>query len=132
MPKSQFEKEWTGVALFFEPTSNYQAIHTKEQTLLALLLKLVTHRGLILTIVLVSLLMTLTSILNSYFLQVVIDRLIPTKATTTLTIIACGLLIAYVFNSLFLYLSMPIPSRPSCFIWSNILGELYQLSKRTY
>ena len=86
MPKSQFEKEWTGVALFFEPTSNYQAIHTKEQTLLALLLKLVTHRGLILTIVLVSLLMTLTSILNSYFLQVVIDRLIPTKATTTLTI----------------------------------------------
>lgn len=104
MPKSQFEKEWTGVALFFEPTSNYQAIHTKEQTLLALLLKLVTHRGLILTIVLVSLLMTLTSILNSYFLQVVIDRLIPTKATTTLTIIACGLLIAYVFNSLFLYI----------------------------
>lgn len=104
MPKSQFEKEWTGVALFFEPTSNYQAIHTKKQTLLALLLKLVTHRGLILTIVLVSLLMTLTSILNSYFLQVVIDRLIPTKATTTLTIIACGLLIAYVFNSLFLYI----------------------------
>lgn len=48
--------------------------------------------------------MTLTSILNSYFLQVVIDRLIPTKATTTLTIIACGLLIAYVFNSLFLYI----------------------------
>lgn len=48
-------------------------------------------------------LITLISILGSYFLQAVIDNYIPNSLNNTLAIVASGLLILYVFNSMFNY-----------------------------
>jgi ATP-binding cassette subfamily C protein/competence factor transporting protein len=47
--------------------------------------------------------MTIISICSSYFLQGVIDTYIPNGTYQTLSILAIGLLIAYVFNSIFSY-----------------------------
>lgn len=47
--------------------------------------------------------MTIISICSSYFLQGLIDTYIPSGTYQTLSILAIGLLIAYVFNSIFSY-----------------------------
>ena len=47
--------------------------------------------------------MTIIGICSSYFLQGIIDTYIPDGTYFTLSIIAIGLLIAYVFNSIFSY-----------------------------
>lgn len=47
--------------------------------------------------------MTIISICSSYFLQGVIDTYIPNSTYQTLSILAIGLLVAYVFNSIFSY-----------------------------
>lgn len=54
-------------------------------------------------IILAALLMTIISICSSYFLQGLIDTYIPNGTYQTLSILAIGLLIAYIFNSIFSY-----------------------------
>ncbi|MDE6492381.1 MAG: peptide cleavage/export ABC transporter, partial [Lactobacillus sp.] len=54
-------------------------------------------------IILAALLMTIISVCSSYFLQGLIDTYIPSGTYQTLSILAIGLLIAYVFNSIFSY-----------------------------
>ena len=61
------------------------------------------QKSLLTNIILASLLMTIISICSSYFLQGVIDTYIPNGTYQTLSILAIGLLIAYVFNSIFSY-----------------------------
>lgn len=61
------------------------------------------QKKLVRNIIVAALLMTLISICSSYFVQGLIDTYIPNGTFTTLSILAIGLLIAYVFNSIFLY-----------------------------
>ncbi len=55
-------------------------------------------------IVIAAMLITFISIVGSYYLQLIIDRFIPSKNINGLTILAGSLLVVYVFNSLFNYL----------------------------
>lgn len=61
------------------------------------------QKKLVRNIIVAALLMTLISICSSYFVQGLIDTYIPNGTFTTLSILAIGLLIAYIFNSIFLY-----------------------------
>ena len=61
------------------------------------------QKKLVTNIILAALLMTIISICSSYFLQGLIDTYIPNGTYQTLSILAIGLLIAYVFNSIFSY-----------------------------
>lgn len=61
------------------------------------------QKKLVTNIILAALLMTIISICSSYFLQGVIDTYIPNGTYQTLSILAIGLLVAYVFNSIFSY-----------------------------
>lgn len=61
------------------------------------------QKKLVTNIILAALLMTIISICSSYFLQGLIDTYIPSGTYQTLSILAIGLLIAYVFNSIFSY-----------------------------
>ena len=60
------------------------------------------QKRLMINIILAALLMTIISICSSYFVQGIIDTYIPDGTYQTLSILAVGLLIAYVFNSIFL------------------------------
>ena len=46
---------------------------------------------------------TIISILGSYFFQVLIDNYIPNGMEQMLDIVVMGLIVAYVFNSIFVY-----------------------------
>ena len=101
--KKRFEKEWSGVALFIAPTADYKPIKQDKKSLLAFVPGLLKQKSLVINIILAALLITIISIAGSYFLQAVIDTYIPNNMHGTLAIIAVGLLVFYIFQSIFTY-----------------------------
>lgn len=98
-----FDKEWTGVALFFEPGENYIKYKEEVPGLLSFLPILFRRKSLIAVIVLLSFLVTLVNIIGSYYLQSIIDRLIPQEDYALLTMISLGLCIAYLAQQVFTF-----------------------------
>ena len=103
MSLEDFDKEWTGVALFFEPGKNYIKYKEKVPGLLSFLPILFRRKGLIAVIVLLSFLVTLVNIIGSYYLQSIIDRFIPQEDYALLTMISLGLCIAYIAQQVFTF-----------------------------
>lgn len=103
MPREKFAEEWTGITLLMVPNNNFEPVKEKKNNLLSLFPYMFKQTKLVRNIVLAALLMTLISICNSYFLQAIIDNYIPNGTFNTLSILAIGLLIAYIFNSIFSY-----------------------------
>ncbi|NVY96538.1 peptide cleavage/export ABC transporter [Lactobacillus sp. DCY120] len=104
MPRKQFAQEWSGVALFFAPTSTYKPVKDKKSdSLFQFLPVILKQKQLLINIILAALLVTLISILGSYFLQSIIDTYIPNNTMHTLSLIAIGLIVAYIFQALFSY-----------------------------
>ena len=103
MPLEVFEKEWTGVALFFVPGKTYIKYKEEVPGLLSFLPILFRRKGLITVIVLLSFLVTLVNIIGSYYLQSIIDHLIPQEDYSLLTIISLGLCIAYLAQQVFTF-----------------------------
>ena len=103
MSLEDFDKEWTGVALFFEPGKNYIKYKEKVPGLLSFLPILFRRKSLIAVIVLLSFLVTLVNIIGSYYLQSIIDRLIPQEDYALLTMISLGLCIAYIAQQVFTF-----------------------------
>ena len=103
MPLEEFEKEWTGVALFFVPGKTYIKYKEEVPGLLSFLPILFRRKGLITVIVLLSFLVTLVNIIGSYYLQSIIDRLIPQEDYSLLTMISFGLCIAYLAQQVFTF-----------------------------
>lgn len=103
MTKENFAKEWTGVALFMAPKPTYQPTKQTKSSLFSFIPNMVQQKKLIINIVLAALLITLISIVGSYFLQGVIDTYIPNNMRNTLAIIALGLIVFYIFQAIFTY-----------------------------
>ena len=103
MPLEVFEKEWTGVALFFVPGKTYIKYKEEVPGLLSFLPILFRRKGLITVIVLLSFLVTLVNIIGSYYLQSIIDHLIPQEAHSILTVISLGLCISYLAQQVFTF-----------------------------
>lgn len=100
MSKKGFEKEWTGVALFFAPEPSYKPYKDKKNGLLAFVPLIFKQRSLITNIVLASFLVTLINILGSYYLQVILDEYIPNQMQSTLGIISIGLVVTYILQQM--------------------------------
>ena len=98
-----FDKEWTRVALFFEPGENYIKYKEEVPGLLSFLPILFRRKSLIAVIVLLSFLVTLVNIIGSYYLQSIIDRLIPQEYYSLLIVISLGLCIAYLAQQVFTF-----------------------------
>ena len=103
MSLEEFAKEWTGVALFFVPGETYTKYKEDVPGLLSFLPILFRRKGLIAVIVLLSFLVTLVNIIGSYYLQSIIDRLIPQEDYALLTMISLGLCIAYLAQQVFTF-----------------------------
>jgi competence factor transporting protein len=101
MSVADFEREWTGIAIFFAPKPAYMPQKESQSGLLAFVPILFKQRGLIVNIVIAAILTTVISIASSYFLQAIIDTYIPNAMTTTLAAVAFGLIVAYVFSGVF-------------------------------
>lgn len=104
MSNRRFASEWTGVSLFFAPTSEYRPEKVdKKESLFSFIPVLFKQKRLVINIILAAILITIISILGSYFLQTVIDTYIPNNMNSTLAIISLGLIVLYIFQSMFTY-----------------------------
>ncbi|TSO25769.1 peptide cleavage/export ABC transporter [Lactobacillus sp. LL6] len=101
--RKKFEKQWTGIALLMAPNTEFIPVKEKKNSFLSLFPYMLKQKKIVRNIVLASLLITIIGICSSYFLQGIIDTYIPDGTYFTLSVIAIGLLIAYVFNSIFSY-----------------------------
>lgn len=98
--KEQFEKEWTGVALFFTPQIDYQPVKDNKNSLWAYTSILFKQKKLIINIVIAALLTTIIGISGSYYLQGMLDNFIPNQAFNTITIVSIGLIFTYIMQQI--------------------------------
>ncbi|MQS52923.1 peptide cleavage/export ABC transporter [Companilactobacillus mishanensis] len=104
MTYSDFSEEWTGVALFIVPSEKYVPQKEKSNSsLVSFIPMLLKQKNIVANIVLASLLTTFISILGSYFLQSIIDDYIPNNLLGTLGMVSIGLIVFYIFQSVFTY-----------------------------
>lgn len=103
MSKAHFDEEWTGVSLFMAPNPSYKPTKEKKRSLSTFIPIILRQKSLFLDIVIASLLVTLISILGSYYLQGVIDTYIPDNMKNTLGIVSIGLIVSYVIQQILAY-----------------------------
>jgi len=103
MAKSYFANEWTGVAIFIAPNPTYKPTKDKKRSLSSFIPVIVKQRGLVTNIVIAALMVTLVSILGSYYLQGIIDTYIPDNMKSTLGVVSVGLIVAYLIQQMLSY-----------------------------
>jgi competence factor transporting protein len=101
--RREFEKVWSGVAIFISPSERYKPLKQNKGNMLDFIPIIMKQKGLIFNIIAAAILITIISITGSYFLQSIIDLYIPNAMIGTLGIISIGLVVAYIFQSIFTY-----------------------------
>lgn len=104
MRLKEFQKEWTNVAIFFWPSKEYIPYKEKESVFSTFIPLLQKNKKMIFAITLFSFVIVIINIISAFFLQFVIDQIIPHELRNPLKIIALGLIVLYVFQSIFTYL----------------------------
>lgn len=66
--KRNFEKQWSGIAIFMVPEPDYKPLKQSRHTLFSFLPRIFRQRKLVINIILAALLITVISIVGSYFL----------------------------------------------------------------
>lgn len=100
---TQFCQSWTGILLMFEPSPDYVRTEEREAGLSSFLPVLLKQKGLIASVVLASIVLTIFGIVGSYYFQLIIDYFVPTGTTNTLNLVSAALVIMYIFQSVFEY-----------------------------
>ncbi|RHW48551.1 peptide ABC transporter ATP-binding protein [Bombilactobacillus bombi] len=98
----QFQREWTGLALFAAPLS--PDVVDNQQSLKQQLFSIMRQQKTIVMGIMVAALCELVvSILGAFFIEGLIDTYLPNKMIKTFTIVALGLLVAYLFQAVFAF-----------------------------
>ncbi|SDJ29350.1 peptide cleavage/export ABC transporter [Streptococcus equinus] len=100
MAKTDFAKEWTGVAIFLAPAPTYKPHKDKKNGLSSFLPIIFKQKALLTYIVLASLLVTIINIVGSYYLQGILDEYIPNQLQSTLNIVSIGLVVTYIMQQI--------------------------------
>lgn len=136
MTRDEFGRLWSGVSLLFSPAKRYTPQKEPLAGLMTMFRQLTNYKKDISGIVIAALLITFISIVGSYYLQLIIDRFIPSKSINGLAILAGSLLVVYVFNSLFNYLRDVLLTRLDQKLTSQIslryIHHVYRLPMRFF
>jgi ATP-binding cassette, subfamily B, bacterial HlyB/CyaB len=93
IPKHAFLEGWTDYALVLEPTQNLKELEVKEQSLGTFGRMLMTYKGLLIQIVLVSLLIQVLGLVTPLFTQIILDQVVTQKSLPALNLFTIGLII---------------------------------------
>lgn len=104
MTRAEFGRLWSGICLLFAPAEKYVPQKEPLAGLMSMFGRLVNYKKEIIGIVLSAIIITIISILGSYYLQVIIDHFIPSRNISGLSILAGSLVVVYLFNSVFNYI----------------------------
>lgn len=136
MTRDEFGRLWSGVSLLFSPAEGYTPQKEPLAGLMTMFRQLTNYKKDISGIIIAALLITLISVVGSYYLQLIIDHFIPSKNINGLAILASSLLVVYVFNSLFNYLRDVLLTRLDQKLTSQIslryIHHVYRLPMRFF
>lgn len=136
MTRDEFGRLWSGVSLLFSPANGYTPQKEPLAGLMTMFRQLTNYKKDISGIIIAALLITLISVVGSYYLQLIIDHFIPSKNINGLAILAGSLLVVYVFNSLFNYLRDVLLTRLDQKLTSQIslryIHHVYRLPMRFF
>lgn len=90
--REEFKTHWTGYGLLLEPTEGLHQVEAKQASLGRYVRLLLPYRPLIAQIIVVSLLIQLFSLVTPLFTQIILDRVVVQRSTSTLNVFAVGLL----------------------------------------
>ena len=93
VPRATFSHKWTGYGMLLEPTLQLQQTEIKQGSLGRYVKALIPYRKLIAQIIVISLLIQCFGLLSPLFTQVILDRVVVQKSTSTLNVFIVGLLI---------------------------------------
>lgn len=131
MPKDQFEQEWSGIVLFIIPKPDYKPVNDNRDNLMGLLSVVFEQKRLILQVVVAGLMVTLISVVGSYYLQAIIDDYIPNGLHNTLGVMSIGLIIAYLIQQMLgfarKYLLTVLAQRLSIDVILSYIKHLFEL-----
>ncbi|MGQ8968395.1 peptidase domain-containing ABC transporter [Bacillus subtilis] len=98
--KDEFFKIWTGILIFMVPSDTYQQ-QTDIRSVKKDILNLILHqKSLIIHTALASFIITIFGILSTFYVQTIIDQILPNGLKNSLHIISIGLIIMYLFKVL--------------------------------
>jgi subfamily B ATP-binding cassette protein HlyB/CyaB len=95
---AEFKTHWTGYGLLLEPTERFKSVEVKQASLGRYVGLLLPYRSLILQIILLSLLIQIFSLVTPLFTQIILDRVVVQKSSSTLNVFAAGLLMFSVWS----------------------------------
>lgn len=104
MKIKDFQEIWTGITLFMKPRKDYQPVKNNQDSLFKTAKLLLKQKYLILSIVLSMIISTGITISGAFFLQTIVDSIVPEKQLSALFIITLGLVIAYLFHGALTYI----------------------------
>jgi competence factor transporting protein len=123
-----FNQEWTGIVLTAVPDDDYEPIHDTSNGLFSFIPLLKSHKRSIIGIVFLSFILTGFGIIGSYYFQIIIDQIVPTKSIHLLTILSVGLLSMYMLQGFFQqYLLIKLGQRLSSSIMLKYFDHVLRL-----
>ncbi|MEM9163528.1 MAG: cysteine peptidase family C39 domain-containing protein, partial [Cyanobacteria bacterium P01_F01_bin.4] len=93
LSRAAFCQKWTGYALLLQATDKLRQTDIKQASLGRYIAALLPHRGVLLQIIIVSLLIQSFSLVSPLFTQVVLDKVVVQKSLPTLNVFALGMLL---------------------------------------
>ncbi|MCR8969739.1 peptidase domain-containing ABC transporter [Facklamia sp. 7083-14-GEN3] len=96
---SEFNKIWTNILLIPYPSETYKSKKEKIAGLSSYSSLLFKHKKNIISIAFISLIITLIALASSYYLKILIDKIIPYSNVNLLNIVTLGLSLIYIFQT---------------------------------
>lgn len=93
LSRREFESHWTGYGLLLEPTEHFRSTEIKQTSLSRYFSVLLPYRNIIAQIIFVSVLVQVFSLVTPLFTQIILDKVVVQRSSTTLNVFAIGLLL---------------------------------------
>jgi len=93
--KENFQKNWSGYLVEFEPTSKFQKKVVTIPAKKLFIQLLLEHKYLILSILLLSIIISILGLASAYFVKIIIDQILPSHTLNNLAFIGLVLLLIY-------------------------------------
>lgn len=98
LPIERFRKAFTGVALIFEPTAEFERGGSKKRKLAGLFRQVCEQRDLLTRIITTSILTQILSLAMPLFTGILIDRVVPRRDYSLLLVLAVGYSVFQLFS----------------------------------
>ena len=98
LTRQEFVKEWNGYTLLLTPTAKFKQVPEAERNVWKYFQLLKPHKLVLLEIVAASLIIQMLGLISPIFTQILLDRVVVQRSTSTLIAIGTGLIVFSLFG----------------------------------